>query len=62
MPHSGWGSIFGADAGYLTVDYTPRASKDRPFTMAYKSISSGGGAPANTWRPASYCFIIASKD
>ena len=69
MPHSGWDSTFEMVAGYLTVDYTlgggiiPRASKDRPFTMAYCSaISSGGGATANTWRPASYCFIVAKKD
>jgi len=67
MPHSGWGAENAAIAGYLTVGYTgglnPRASKDRPFTMAIKSaINSGGGATSPTWRPASYCFIIASKD
>ena len=45
----------GLDEDWVSKAVATRASVGKRETTA-------NGAPANTWRPAAYCFIICSKD
>lgn len=61
LPAGGWSSVSGAAAGYLTIGWYNRA-QSRTVNSAAATGTTGGSRTADTWRPAAYCCIIATKD
>ena len=61
LPASGWSYVSGGEPGYLTIGWYNKA-KDRTVKSAESVGATGSSASENTWRPAAYCCIIATKD
>lgn len=61
LPAGGWSYTFDATPGYLTTGWFNQAV-DRTVWSAESVGTTGASRTANTWRPAAYCCIIATKD
>lgn len=70
--YDGWSYTSGAGSGYLTVNAASKAGVWGGIGTEFPSNPSFGppnesdiysdAATVNTWRPSSFCFVIAAKD